>query len=162
LQTARSDYVAAVRIQPSIYGDISARFRFDQQTLGLRRLELVGTLYGGPLFLTTGYTYIAAQPTVGFFNDREAVTAAISYKLDDNWSISANGNYSLRNSTNASGWISNGLGLRYADECFVFSVDYLQIYAGFGDIQPQRRVTARITLRTLGEVSIHGGLGSTP
>lgn len=162
LQTARSDYVAAVRIQPSIYGDISARFRFDQQTFGLRRLELVGTLYGGPLFLTTGYTYIAAQPNVGFFNDREAVTAAISYKLDDNWSISANGNYSLRNSTNASGWISNGLGLRYADECFVFSVDYLQIYAGFGDIQPQRRVTARITLRTLGEVSIHGGLGSTP
>lgn len=160
LETDRSDYVAAVRVQPASFGDVSARFRFDERSFGLRRLELVGNIFAGPIFLSTSYTFIAAQPNVGFFNDREAVTAAITYKLNDNWSLNANGNYSLRNSTGASGWISNGLGLRYTDDCFVFSVDYLQVYAGFGDIEPQQRVQARVTLRTLGDVTIKTGLSN--
>ena len=161
LQTRRSDYVAAVRIQPVGFGDISARFRFDEASFGFSRAEVVGSLFAGPLFVSTSYTFIAAQPNIGFFNDREAVTANITYKFDDNWSLSANGNYSLRNSTGSSGWISNGLSLRYTDECFVFNVDYQQIFAGFGDVEPQRRIIARFTLRTLGEVSIHTGLGSS-
>lgn len=160
LQTDRSDYVAAVRLQPAAFGDLSARFRFDEASFALRRAEIVGSFVLGPLFASASYTFIAAQPNIGFLNDREAVTGSINYKLDDNWSISANGNFSLRNSTNSSGWISNGLALRYTDECFVFSVDYQQIFAGFGDIEPQRRVTARITLRTLGEVAIHTGLSN--
>lgn len=162
LESSRSDYVAAIRIQPASFGDISARFRLDERDFSLRRVDLVGSLFAGPLFFTSSYTYIAAQPEIGFLNDREAVTAAAALKLNDNWTLSANGNYSLRNSSNRSGWVTNGLGLRFIDDCgcFIFSVDYTQIFAGFGDIEPQRRVIARVTLRTLGDVTIRAGLGA--
>lgn len=154
LQTARSDYVARLEVQPWSFSDIIVRGRFAENDFKMRRLEVTSGLNVGPTSLQTTYTFIGAQPDLGFATDRQEVNSIISYKLDSNWSIVGGGRYSLRNTTGVAGWVSNQLGLRYTDDCFVFSLDYTNIYQGYGDIQPQKQIMARITLRTLGDLTL--------
>jgi LPS-assembly protein len=160
LDTRRSDYVAGLRVQPWAHGDITARFRFDETTFNVQRMDISGAVYYGPVSASAAYTRIAAQPDLGYTTDREHITVSGQYRLDTNWSLNAAGSYSLQNSTGQSGWVSNQIGLRYVDDCLVFNLDYTNVYSGFGDVQPHQRVVARITLRTLGGVTVGTSLNS--
>jgi LPS-assembly protein len=161
LAGVRSDYVARVHVRPWQYGDVTARFRFDERDFRLNRMEVVSGVHIGPASLSGTYTFIGAQPSLGTHNDTEHVTIGGAYRLSPNWSLIGAASYSLRNINNTPGWVSNQIGLRYVDDCFVFSLDYQNVYRGFGDVQPQQRIMARISLRTLGDINFSHGIGST-
>lgn len=161
LDSIRSDYVARVHVQPWQYGDVTARFRFDERDFRLNRMEVVSGVNIGSATISTTYAFIGAQPAFGTSHDVEHVTVGATYRLSPNWAVIGSASYSLRNVNNTPGWVSNQVGLRYVDDCFIFSLDYQNVYQGYGDIQPQQRIMARISLRTLGDLNFNQSLGST-
>jgi LPS-assembly protein len=174
LETRRSDYVARLLVQPWAGSEFTARFRFDEETFAIRRMDVGASLFAGPVTLSTAYTFLSAQPDLANYFDREYVSATAGYRLTPNWSVTAGGTYALSAtptasavtgllpSTPASGWVSNQIGLRYLDDCFIFALDYQNVYSGFSsDLVPQQRIMARFTLRTLGDFQVGTSIGQT-
>ena len=161
LQNDDSDYVARLYVQPSKYGDISARARFDQKDWTLERFELESRLFYGPFALSTAYVRRAAQPDLGIETNLEEVNSEISYALSDQWSVYAGGRYSLQNASNDPGFVSDKLGVKYTDECFTVSLDYSTYYQNYGDIEAQRQIMVRFNLRTLGDGQFETKVGNS-
>ncbi|MES2905603.1 MAG: LPS-assembly protein LptD [Pseudomonadota bacterium] len=159
LETDDADYVARLYLQPWKHGDVAARFRFDESSWNVERLELDGRFYYGPIFTSFGYTRIAEQPLLGINTPLEEVSAYGSYNLTDAWSVYGGSRYSIQNATDNEGFVSNQLGLRYTDECFTVSLDYTRIYRNYGDLEPQGQIMLRFNLRTLGDGNLATRVG---
>lgn len=160
LETRRSDYVARVHVQPWTYADVTARMRFDETSFRLRRADIASNLNFGRLSAGVGYSFIGAQPNLALFADRSELFGSLSLRLTDTWSVYGAGRYSLSNTQDNPGWISNQIGVRYSDCCLTFSIDYSNVYQGFGSVTPHQRITARVVLRTLGDVTVGTEIGA--
>jgi LPS-assembly protein len=158
LDTARSDYVARLQVRPLSNIDVTARFRFDERDFSLNRLDLAAFFTWGPLAFSTAYTNIGPQPVFGVQTRIESIALGANYRLNENWSVSGGATYSLQNVLGTPGLATSSFGLRYNDDCFTFTLDWVNVYARYGDLEAQTRVVARITLRTLGEISTRGSL----
>lgn len=159
IETGTADYVARLYVQPWKYGDLSARFRFDEDDWSMQRFEFDARFYYGPLFLSTAYIQREALPNLGIATDLEEVSLYGSYNITDEWSVYAGGRYSIQNTVDNDGFVSNQFGVKYSDECFTISVDYTQIYRNYGDLEPQGQLMFRFNLRTLGDGNLTTRIG---
>src|SRR5262245_6768537 len=89
LDTTASDYVARLIFQPtSAYAFIS-RFRLDEQSLDIRRVELEGRMSFERWSVSALYGNYDAQPAIGILTRRQAVLGSGSVKLTQTWSVLA-------------------------------------------------------------------------
>lgn len=147
LETAHSDYVAGAYLDFASNLQLVSQVRVDEDTLSVNRHDLLLTGAYGPLSASANYVSARAQPGLGFDEDREEVLGAASVKVADHWSVFGDFRLDLENDD----FISNGIGLKYADECFVLSVSYLETNIADDDIQPDQTIMLRYNLLALGE-----------
>jgi LPS-assembly protein len=157
LATSSSDYVAGVYLQALSFLSLSAQSRFNQETFARERTDLGSTASYGPalvsvnyaevnndpsLFTTTGTTTTAAASTT----DREEIVTSGALALTTDWSLLGNLRYDIAGNQT----ITDGLGLSYHDDCFLFSVTYQRSFIRDQDIEPDQRFLVNFMLKYLG------------
>jgi LPS-assembly protein len=146
LESARSDYVGSLTVQPSSTYAFISRFRWDEDNFEIRRMELEGRVNFDRWSASMLYGNYDAQPDIGFLTRRQGVLGSASVKLTHNWSVSGGLRYDLE--TDRVNQRSVGVG--YIDDCFGLSVTYLTDYGYTQNPQPIHSVVLQVSLRTLG------------
>ncbi|MGL5138292.1 MAG: LPS-assembly protein LptD, partial [Beijerinckiaceae bacterium] len=180
LDKSRSDYVGrfAAAMGPGV--NFVARGRFDDETLRLKRLELSTGFAIGRTYSTITYARQDAQPDLGFVRRREGVTVGSTISLPTNWYVTGNISLDLDRylldrdiavtripNSLTSGKLKNSpfrpasysVGFGYADECTVFSFNYVRSNSDFVG-QKKTTTTAymmRLELKNLGELNYRKG-----
>ncbi|MCW5687295.1 MAG: LPS-assembly protein LptD [Pseudolabrys sp.] len=158
LDTRRSDYVARVSYQPNSTYTFSSRFRFDQDSFAMQRLEVESTANFDRWSASVLYGDYAAQPLIGFLDRRQGVLGTGQYKIDANWVVLASALYDI----NEKKFSQTRLGLGYIDDCLILAVNYITNYTYSGNVENNHTVMLQLSLRTLGGTSVSQSLSSTP
>lgn len=156
LESSRSDYVASFTVQPTSVYTFVSRFRLDEETFNVRRMELEGRMSFERWSVAMLYGNYDAQPDIGFLTRRQGMLGSASLKLTQNWSISG----ALRYDFEAERINQRSLGLSYIDECFGLSVNYVTDYGYTVNPQANHSVVLQISLRTLGSTQFVQQLSS--
>jgi LPS-assembly protein len=188
LDKRRSDYVSRLTVAPSTNLNFTARGRFDEDSLKLKRLELAGSYALGPLSGSVVYARQDAQPDLGYTRRREGVMLAGNLKLPNNWFVSGSvlldlDRYLLDRDLTVNSQINNaisgsprfnrynntplrpaavGLGFGYIDECTTFTVNYTRTSAdNVGSLRTTTStVLFRLELKHLGQFGYRQSLGT--
>jgi LPS-assembly protein len=147
-----TDYVGRLLVSPASYLDLVYRFRLNHNNLGFSRNE-VG-LSGGPDFLKAAITYVQTPSNTDLptsSNIRE-ISGAASLRLNQNWTTSG----SIVRDLTAADTRAAAFRIAYADECFVFAVDYSRRFTTNGTLRPDSTLLFRLYFKYLGEVDTRG------
>ncbi len=149
MERRSSDYVLGLYISPLSGLRSVTQARFDEQTKNLRRLDTVVGLNYGPMFSQVSYAYTAASPALNLLNDQQELLAMLGFRVTDRWSVSGQTRYSLDHNRP----LQNIAQLKYADECYVLTANYIETHITdlTRDIRPDRTVLLRMELKYLGE-----------
>jgi LPS-assembly protein len=155
LDTGRSDYVARLSYQPNSTYTFTSRFRFDNDSLAVRRFELETRARFNRWEGTLLYGQYAAQPELGFLQERQGILGSGSYKVDANWVLLGAARYDI----NAGKFDQTRLGVGYIDDCLILAVNYITNYTYSGNVTANHSIMLQLSLRTLGGTSISQGVG---
>jgi LPS-assembly protein len=148
LDKRASDYVARLTFQPNSTYTFISRFRFDEQTFDMHRLELEGRMNFERWSVSLMYGNYDAQPDIGLLTRRQGILGSANLKLTQNWSISGGALYDLE----ADRINSTSMGVGYIDDCFGIGLSY-STYYGYSTVAnptPNHSIMLSISLRTLG------------
>ena len=87
-----------------------------------------------------------AKPGLAQGEPREEIVTAGVLALTEDWSLLGNIRYDLETSQT----ITDGLGLRYQDDCFMLDVTYQRSFIEDQDIEPDERFLVNFMLKYLG------------
>jgi LPS-assembly protein len=151
LATDDSDYVSGLYLQATNNLSFSAQSRFDNATYDLERTDLGSWARYGPAQVRVNYVdasndTLDAAPGLDLGESREEFVTAGVLALTNDWSLLGNLRYDLENDET----ITEGLGLRYQDDCLMLDVIYQQSYITDQDIQPDQRIVVNFMLKYLG------------
>jgi len=161
LATDTSDYVTGLYIQASSNLAFSAQQRFDQNDLSVKRTDLGSSVAYGPVQARVNYADVPANlPTAapaGIVTgiDSEEILAAAALAITDDWSLLGNFRYDIRGDQT----ITDGLGLRYQDDCFLIDMTYQRSFIRDQDIEPDERFLVSFALKYLGAYSVATSAG---
>lgn len=157
LGSDRSDFVGSLYLEPNNTFGVATRFRLDKDSLAIRRHEINGWMRYGRLFGSITYAKLSQDPLLGNSNREEILTNA-SVKLADKWRAFGLLRYDLDGHQK----VQNGIGLGYFCDCANIRIDYVEDFFRDRDDKPDRRVTLRVELKTLGDFGVSsGGLSSS-
>ncbi|MDO8876936.1 MAG: LPS-assembly protein LptD [Pseudolabrys sp.] len=156
LETRRSDYVARASYQPNSTYKFTSRFRFDENSFALRRMELESTANFDRWSAMLLYGDYAAQPEIGFLGRRQGLLGSGQYKLDANWVILGSALYDL----NAKKFSQTRVGLGYIDDCLILGLNYITNYVYSGNVSATHQIMLQLSLRTLGGTSVSQSVGT--
>jgi len=157
LDTTRSDYVARATYQPNSTYKFSSRFRFDNDTFAVQRVELESTANFDRWSVSLLYGDYAAQPDIGFLTRRQGLNATGSVKLDANWVLRASVLYDLQTDKIA----QDTIGIAYVNDCLILGLNYMTSYSyGTGSPVLNNTVMLQLSLRTLGDTSVSQNVGA--
>ncbi|MEQ1670343.1 MAG: LPS-assembly protein LptD [Hyphomicrobium sp.] len=147
LQTNKSDYVLGAYVAPTDAFRLIAQSRFDENDMRLMREDAGVQVFYGPVFGQVSYAYTAADPLVGINAEQQDILATGMLRLTDNWSIGAGFRYDI----DASELRQDSVQVKYADECFVLTATYQELYYNSATIDDDRSLMLRFELKHLGE-----------
>lgn len=147
LESDRSDYVGMIGVADGRGTAASLKARFDEGTFEVRRAEAAVALTLPTLTLNGRYAFIQRQPAYGFANDRHEIALSGSARLNENWRLFGSGTYDLTTSVLTAG----SLGFGYADECFDYSMTYLESRSPLNPSSVNRSIGFHVSLRTIGD-----------
>ena len=151
-----SDYVSGVYLQATSNISFSAQQRYDHNDLTVERTDLGSWVNFGPLQARVNYAKVpgdlpTAAPTgLVAQTDSEEILAGGALAITEDWSLLANLRYDIAGSQT----ITDGLGVRYQDDCFRLDVTYQRSFIQDQDIQPDERFLLNFSLKYLGDYSI--------
>ncbi len=153
LASDTSDYVTGLYLQATSNLSFSAQQRFNKDTLNVERTDLGASAGFGPIQARVNYADVPDHvPTpipgggLALGEDREEIVAAGALALTTDWSLLGN----LRYDISGDRTISDGLGLRYQDDCFMIDVTYQRSFIRDQDIEPDERFLVNFMLKYLG------------
>jgi len=152
LDTTRSDYVARASYQPNSTFMFTSRFRFDQGSFAVQRMELESTANFGRWNTSVMYGDYAAQPALGL-NQRQGILDTGRFKLNENWVLLGGALYDVR----AKKISQTQVGLGYIDDCLILALNYMTSYSYSGSTAANNTVFLQLSLRTLGGGTIGQG-----
>jgi LPS-assembly protein len=158
LDTRLSDYVARFSYQPNSTYMFTSRFRFDQGNFAVKRTELETRANFDRWSVSLLYGDYAAQPEIGYLEDRQGILGSGSVKLDANWVLLGAARYDL----NAEKFDQTRFGVGYVDDCFILAVNYITSYTYSGNPGINHTLMLQMSLRTLGDTALSqpvGGVG---
>lgn len=180
LESRRSDFVGRVHYAPNKNISFTARGRFDERDLDLRRIEVGTTATLGPISTSITYARYERQPELGAFNKREGLLASATYRITSNWFVNGSVLVDLDRyltdrerfiATNGAtiykgnNWTiaSMSLGAGYVDECTTLSINYSSSFKDglTGAKERDQSVMLRLELRTLGQATVQQRFGAT-
>jgi LPS-assembly protein len=143
-------------LQAARYLSLVGQARFNQETFALMRTDLGTATRFGPVDLVVNYAELAPDavtpdvitPTTK--NDdqerRQEIVGRGALSLTDTWALLGSVRYDLQNAQT----ISDGVGVRYQDDCLTLAVTYEQSNIRDRDIEPETRVMVNLALKYLG------------
>jgi LPS-assembly protein len=152
LDTTRSDYIARASYQPNSTFMFTSRFRFDQGSFAVQRMELETAASFGRWNAQVMYGDYAAQPALGL-NLRQGILANGRFKISDNWVFLGGALYDLR----AEKISQTQVGLGYIDDCLILALNYMTSYSYSGSTAANNTVFLQLSLRTLGGGTVGQG-----
>jgi LPS-assembly protein len=158
LDTRLSDYVARVSYQPNSTYMFTSRFRLDKDDFTLKRTELETRANFDRWSVSLLYGDYAAQPKIGYLNDRQGILGSGSVKLDANWVLVGAARYDL----NAEKFDQTRFGVGYVDDCLILALNYITSYTYSGNPGINHTIMLQLSLRTLGDTAVNqpvGGVG---
>ncbi|PPC85459.1 MAG: organic solvent tolerance protein [Hyphomicrobium sp.] len=147
LENNRSDYVLGAYIAPVDSFRLISQSRFDEEDLTLRREDVTGEISFGPLLAQATYAFSAADPELGFNTDQQDAFGYLKLQLTNFWSIGAGIRYDIDEDQ----LLSDSLQVRYADDCFVLTATYTELYYNSESIDDDRSLMLRFEFKHLGE-----------
>jgi LPS-assembly protein len=150
LATDTSDYVGGLYIQASAYLGFSAQSRFDEDTFDIRRTDLGTWARYGPARVKVNYADVTGEPGLAEGEAREEIVTAGTLAITQDWSLLGNFRYDIATEQT----ITDGLGLRYQDDCFMLDVTYQRSFIRDQDIEPDERFLVSFNLKYLGAYSL--------
>lgn len=153
LETARSDYVAGLTTTFREFS-VGARARFDEQTFRFESGTLEARTRLGGFYGTTSIAYYRDFP---FGNEPRRdvfqINAQAQQKLGQYLTLTGGISYDV-----TGGYVdSDYIGLGYADECLLVSVQYEEDRDSMSKVS-SRSVMLRLQLRTLGDFGVRSAL----
>ncbi len=151
-----SDYVTGVYFQATSNIALSAQQRFDRDDLTVQRTDLGSWVRYGPLQARVNYADVpgdlptAAPSGIVSQTDSEEILAGGALAITEDWSLLANLRYDLQGDQT----ITDGLGVRYQDDCFKLDVTYQRSFIRDQDIEPDERFLVNFALKYLGAYSL--------
>ncbi len=147
LEGKRSDYVAMLGLSNNSGFAFAARGRFDKDNFDVKRGEVESSYNRQGVQASVKYAYIAKQPDYGYANDRQEVSLSASTRFKENWRVFGSGTYDIVSET----LVRAQSGLAYDDECFTYSMAYVQTRSP-GQDKVSHSVGFNISFRTLGDL----------
>jgi LPS-assembly protein len=145
LDTARSDYVAGFYFEPSSNFGLVAQGRFDHENFDLRRTDIHSWMRYGPFSASANYVkQVSKLQVVDLIG--EEVQGSAGIQLTNDWSL----NGSLRYDIDRDHVGRHGLGLTYANECFLFGINYDHTTPVDGSVDSDTTISFRVELKQLG------------
>jgi LPS-assembly protein len=158
LQTDRSDYVAGLYLAPNGNLELISKSRFDTATLSLRREDLGMAVTAGPITVASNYAFERTKDQLGVDHQEQEILSSANLKLTENWSALASARYNI----DTKDFITDSVGLKYANDCLGVSVTYSESRIIDQDVQPNQTVLLRVDLKNLGGTTFRTDtLGST-
>lgn len=169
LATDNSDYVSGLYLEAGFLA-FSAQSRFDEDTFDVVRTDLGASAYLGPLQARVNYADVPGEvpgDVLGAVEDgvpdgivedtdREEIVLAGALAITNEWWLLGNLRYDIRGEQT----ITDGLGLRWQDDCFKIDVTYQRSFIEDQDIEPDERFLVNFALKYLGEYQVASeGLG---
>jgi LPS-assembly protein len=146
LASDASDYVGGLYIQAISNLGFSAQSRFDEQTFDIRRTDLASWANYGPARVKVNYADVTAEPGLANNEPREEIIVAGALAVTEAWSLLGNFRYDLATEQT----ITDGLGVRWQDDCFLMDVTYQRSFIRDQDIEPDQRFLVNFSLKYLG------------
>ncbi len=163
LATDASDFVGGLYIQSASFIGFSAQSRFDEETFDIRRTDLSSWARVGPARVKVNYADVTGEPGLADGEAREEIVTAGTLAVTELWSLLGNFRYDIATSQT----ITDGLGVRYQDDCFRFDLTYQRSFIEDQDIRPDERFLVNFSLKYLGSyelsteaTSVFGASGS--
>lgn len=151
LNKAASDWVGAWSVGFDPYVTVRQRMRIEDD-LTITRNEITTDLTFGPVGLSAGYTFLAADPTIEVPEDREELTGRASLALDRNWTLSGQ----TRRDIAQARFVEVGGGLAYVNECCEIDLFVKKRFTESDNAPASTSVGVQVRLFTLG----NGNAGS--
>jgi LPS-assembly protein len=150
LATDTSDYVGGLYIQANPYLGFSAQSRFNEHNFDIQRTDLGSWARYGPARVRVNYADVVGEPGLGDGTKREEIVTAGVLSITEAWALLGNLRYDIETEQT----ITDGLGIRYQDDCFLFDVTYQRSYIRDQDIEPDERFLVNFTLKYLGSYAL--------
>jgi LPS-assembly protein len=150
LATDASDYVGGLYIQTAASLGFSAQSRFDDETFDIRRTDLASWARYGPARVRVNYADVTGEPGLAGGEPREEIVTAGALAITEDWSLLGNFRYDIEDART----ITDGLGLRYQDDCFLMDVTYQRSFIRDQDIEPDQRFLVNFSLKYLGTYAL--------
>ena len=156
LATETSDYVSGLYLQATNNISFSAQSRFNQDTFDIERTDIGSWIRYGPVQARLNYADVpgdvptAAPDNIVTNNDREEILGAAALAITSEWWLLGNLRYDIQ----ADQTITDGLGVRYQDDCFKIDVTYQRSFIKDQDIEPDERFLVNFALKYLGSYSV--------
>ena len=157
LSTSNSDYVTGLYVQTVSGFAFTGQARFDQDNFDMVRTDLGSSLNYGPVQARVNYAKVpgtieSSDITPNLTNvvnadDSEEILLAGALAITDEWWLLGN----LRYDISGNQTITDGLGLRWQDDCFKLDVTYQRSFIRDQDIEPDERFVFSFALKNLGE-----------
>jgi LPS-assembly protein len=96
------------------------------------------------------YADVTAEPGLANDEPREEIVTAGTLAVTEYWSLLGNFRYDLALDQT----ITDGLGVRYQDDCFLFDVTYQRSFIRDQDIEPDERFLVNFSLKYLGSYQV--------
>jgi LPS-assembly protein len=125
---------------------LNVQARFNETDFGIKRSDLTMAYNDRAFSLSTNYTYIDAQPSYGFNNERQQIGFASIVDINDNWKVFGGAQYNVE----ADIVVSDNFGLTYHDECFTLSLGFKESRST-SVAKTSRSLSFKIGLRTIGD-----------
>lgn len=144
-----SDYVGSLKFNYKTWFTLKSRLLLDRKFLRARRHELYGR-FGQPILnLESIYALLPSLADDPDSRKAEQVSFALNSQFHENWSGSIT---TTRGLGTGSGQLSQGIGLNYGDECFVFSTTLTKTFYRDRDIKPGTTLLFRLVFKNIGEI----------
>jgi LPS-assembly protein len=150
LATDSSDYVAGLYIQTATSLGFTAQSRFSEDNFDIERTDLGTWARYGPAQIRVNYADVAGQPGLAGGEAREEIVTGGVLAVTDDWSLLGNFRYDIESDQP----ITDGLGLRYQDDCFRLDVTYQRSFIRDQDIEPDQRILVNFMLKYLGSYAL--------
>lgn len=152
LETDRSDYVLAAYLAPSDKLQFLMQMRLDEETLDIARADAFANMSYGPVSLRATYAYTAANPALSLPTDQQSVLTQAVIRLTDRWSLLGQLRYDIDENMR----LQDGVGLQYADDCFVLTTLLTEnfIDAPESGLPKDRAILFRFSFKHLGEFKL--------
>ncbi len=152
LEDDRSDYVTMLGVETPFGISVTGNVRFDKDDWDPKRTSASLAYTGDFLTSSVTYTHISSQPIYADSTSTDEVQGTSTVAINDNWSVFGSAAWDMNNNIVS----KRSAGFSYTNECLVFSL----IYSDDRDVSNtsgvDRKIGARLTFRTLGDINIGG------